>query len=168
LTARLLRAHVGRRPHDAAHFSTADRDRRLVVPAPGERFCQPEVEHFRTDVIGGPARCALQDDVGRLQVAMDDAYQIKPFSRSDRRVLMRLDPSKLDLKNPRVHRTDNDFAVAWAKMYGKGRVFYTTLGHVEANWDKPEMQAMVTGAIKWALGLVEADITPRPAPQGGR
>ena len=53
-------------------------------------------------------------------VLTDEIYQIKPFSRSDRRVLMRLDASKLDLKNPRVHRTDNDFAVAWAKMYGKG------------------------------------------------
>ena len=66
-----------------------------------------------------------------------------------------------------MHRTDNDFAVAWAKMYGKGRVFYTTLGHVEANWDKPEMQAMITGAIKWALRLVDADITPRGACRWG-
>ena len=96
----------------------------------------------------------------------DEIYQIKMFSRANTRVLMRLDPSKLDLKNPRVHRTDRDFAVAWAKMYGKGRVFYSTLGHVEANWDRPEMQAMVAGAIKWALGLVEADVTPRPAPSG--
>jgi uncharacterized protein len=92
----------------------------------------------------------------------DEIYQIKMFSRANTRVLMRLDPSKLDLKNPRVHRTDHDFAVAWAKMYGKGRVFYSTLGHVEANWDRPEFQAMVTGAIKWALGLVDADVTPRP------
>jgi type 1 glutamine amidotransferase len=96
----------------------------------------------------------------------DEIYQIKMFSRANTRVLMRLDPSKLDLKNPRVQRTDQDFAVAWAKMYGKGRVFYTTLGHVEANWDRPEMQAMVTGAIKWALGLVDADVTPRAAPSG--
>jgi type 1 glutamine amidotransferase len=94
----------------------------------------------------------------------DEIYQIKMFSRANTRVLMRLDPSKLDLKNPRVHRTDHDFAVAWAKMYGKGRVFYSTLGHVEANWNRPEMQAMVTGAITWALGLVDADVTPRPAP----
>jgi type 1 glutamine amidotransferase len=94
----------------------------------------------------------------------DEIYQIKMFSRANTRVLMRLDPSKLDLKNPRVHRTDHDFAVAWAKMYGKGRVFYSTLGHVEANWDRPEFQAMVTGAIKWALGLVDADVTPRPVP----
>jgi uncharacterized protein len=94
----------------------------------------------------------------------DEIYQLKMFSRENSRVLMRLDSTKLDLKNPRVHRTDNDFAVAFAKMYGKGRVFYTTLGHVEANWDKPEMQAMITGAIKWALRLVDADVTPRPPP----
>jgi type 1 glutamine amidotransferase len=87
---------------------------------------------------------------------------MKNYSRSNTRVLMRLDASNLDLANPRVHRTDKDFAVAWAKTFGKGRVFYTTLGHVEANWDKPEMQAMITEAIKWALRLVEADVTPRP------
>jgi type 1 glutamine amidotransferase len=78
---------------------------------------------------------------------------------------MRLDSSKLDLSNPRVHRTDKDFAVAWAKMYGKGRVYYSTLGHVEENWDKPEFQTMFREAIKWALGLVDANITPRPAPK---
>jgi type 1 glutamine amidotransferase len=95
----------------------------------------------------------------------DEIYQIKNFSRNDRRVLLRLDASKLDLKNPRVHRTDNDFAVAWAKMYGKGRVYYSTLGHVEENWDNPQFQKMFTEAIKWALGLVDANITPEPAPK---
>ena len=92
----------------------------------------------------------------------DEIYQIKNYSRADRRVIMRLDASKLDLNNPRVHRTDKDFAVAWAKMYGKGRVYYTTLGHVEENWDDPRFQKMITEAIRWALGLVNADITPRP------
>ena len=86
----------------------------------------------------------------------DEIYQIKMFSRANTRVLMRLDPSKLDLTNPRVHRTDHDFAVAWAKMHGKGRVFYSTLGHVEANWDRPEFQAMVTErssgrSVSWTL-----------------
>jgi type 1 glutamine amidotransferase len=93
----------------------------------------------------------------------DEIYQIKDFSRTTTRVLMRLDPSKLDLNNPRVHRKDGDFAVTWARMYGKGRVFYSTLGHVEANWDKPEMQTMIVEAIKWALKLVDADVTPRAA-----
>jgi type 1 glutamine amidotransferase len=49
-------------------------------------------------------------------------------------------------------------------MYGKGRVFYSTLGHVEANWDKPEMQKMFLEAIKWAMRLTDADVTPRRLP----
>ncbi|AMY09194.1 Cytochrome c551/c552 [Luteitalea pratensis] len=77
----------------------------------------------------------------------DEIYQIKNFSRTTTRVLVRLDPSKLDLNNPRVYRTDADFAVTWARMYGQGRVFYSTLGHVEANWDRPEMQTMIAEAI---------------------
>ena len=93
----------------------------------------------------------------------DKIYQIKDFSRTTTRVLMRLDPSKLNFANPRVHRKDGDFAVTWARMYGRGRVFYSTLGHVEANWDRPEMQTMIVGAIKWVLKLVDADVTPRAA-----
>jgi type 1 glutamine amidotransferase len=94
----------------------------------------------------------------------DEIYQVKNYSRENTRVLMRLDDSKLDLNNPRVHRKDNDFAVTWAKMYGKGRVFYSTLGHVEANWDKPEIQKMFLEAIKWAMRLTDGDATPRRLP----
>jgi len=100
----------------------------------------------------------------RSFVLRDEIYQIKNFSRDNLRVLMRLDASKLDFGNPKVHRTDRDFAVTWAKMYGKGRVYYSTLGHVKENWDNPQMQTMITEAIKWAMGLVDADVTPRPAP----
>ena len=95
----------------------------------------------------------------------DEIYQIKNFSRERCRVLMRLDTSKLDLNNPRVHRTDRDFAVTWAKVYGKGRVYYSTLGHVSENWDDVKFQRMYVEAIKWALGLTYADVTPHAAPQ---
>jgi type 1 glutamine amidotransferase len=101
----------------------------------------------------------------RSFVLRDEIYQMRNYSRDKVRVLMRLDGSKLDMKNKNVHRTDGDFAVTWAKMYGKGRVYYTTLGHVEANWDKPEFQQMMTEAIKWAMGLENADITSRPLPR---
>jgi len=96
--------------------------------------------------------------------ARDEIYQIKNFSRKRVRVLARLDASKLDLKNPRVHRTDKDFPVAWARNYGKGRVFYSTFGHTEESWDNPAMQTMWLEAIKWAMGMTNADVTPRPSP----
>jgi hypothetical protein len=95
-------------------------------------------------------------------VLQDEIYQMKDYSRDKVRVLMRLDAGKLDLKNPNVHRADRDFAVTWAKTYGKGRVYYTTLGHVQENWDNPQMQEMFIEAIKWATRMVDADVTPRP------
>jgi uncharacterized protein len=101
----------------------------------------------------------------RSFVLRDEIYQIKDYSRDKVRVLMRLDPTKLDLKRKNVHRTDGDFAVTWAKAYGKGRVFYSSLGHVPENWDDPSLQKMYTEAIKWALGLISADATPQPMKQ---
>ena len=97
-------------------------------------------------------------------VIHSEHYQMKGFSRDKLRILARLDPSKLDLAAPMVHRTDGDFPVAWAHMHGKGRVYYNNLGHTEEEWDLPVVQQMYFGAIKWALKLVDADITPRRLP----
>ena len=91
----------------------------------------------------------------------DEIYQVKNFSRDRVRVLARLDASKLDLKNARVHRTDKDFAVAWAREYGNGRVFYSTFGHTQESWDNPAMQTMWLEAIKWAMRMTNADVRPR-------
>jgi type 1 glutamine amidotransferase len=85
----------------------------------------------------------------------DEIYQAKEWSRDKVNVLLRLDESKLNFDNPRVHRTDKDFAVAWAKMHGKGRVFYSTLGHTKEAWDDPDIQKMYFEAIKWVLGMTE-------------
>lgn len=85
----------------------------------------------------------------------DEIYQMRLFSRANSRVLMRLDASRLDLTGRRVHRADRDFAVAWAKTYGKGRVFYSSLGHVKEAWINPDIQKMFLEAVKWAAGLTE-------------
>ena len=98
----------------------------------------------------------------RSFVLRDEIYQVRNYSRDKVRVLMRLDSSKLDLSTSKVHRGDRDFAVTWAKMYGRGRVYYSTLGHPKENWDNPRLQEMYTEAIKWAMGLVNADVTSRP------
>jgi len=48
----------------------------------------------------------------------------------------------------------------WARMEGKGRVWYTALGHREDVWTNPTFQQILVGGIKWALGEVQADVTP--------
>jgi type 1 glutamine amidotransferase len=91
----------------------------------------------------------------------DEFYQSREFSRDRIRVLLRLDVSKLP-PNAQVHRTDGDFPLAWAKMYGKGRVFYSSLGHAPSTWDNPDVYHMYFEALKWSLGLSDGDATPRP------
>jgi type 1 glutamine amidotransferase len=96
----------------------------------------------------------------------DEIYQIKGFSREDVRVLLRLDASKLDLSKKGVKRADRDFAVAWAKNYGKGRVIYNGLGHVPEVWERSDFQKMLSGMVQWAMGLVPGDASPlAPAAQ---
>ena len=105
-------------------------------------------------------------------VKFDEIYQPKEWSRDKVNVLLSLDPDKLDYNlpeggpNPRVHRTDHDFPVAWSKMYGKGRVFYSTLGHTEESWDDPDVKKMYFEAIRWALGMTEGSTATHARPAG--
>jgi uncharacterized protein len=102
------------------------------------------------------------------------------FSRDVDHVIMRLDASKLNEAQSRIpagrgvqgfqgaaaaRRPDGDMPIVWARKYGKGRVWYSSFGHEEVSLDDPRVQKMYIGAIKWALGLTEADITPRPLPK---
>ena len=98
----------------------------------------------------------------------DEIYQPKEWSREKVNVLLSLDASKLNYENnPRIHRTDHDFAVAWSKMYGKGRVFYSTLGHTEEAWDDPDIRKMYFEAIRWVLGMTEGSTASHPRVQAG-
>jgi uncharacterized protein len=84
-------------------------------------------------------------------VVNDEHYQLKEFSRDKIHVLARLDPTSVDLKAPLVHRRDADFPVAYTKRYGKGRVFYSTLGHGRELWDEPWLQKMYFEALRWTM-----------------
>jgi type 1 glutamine amidotransferase len=92
----------------------------------------------------------------------DEMYQPKSWSREKVNVLMRLDDSKLDYSKTPKARADRDFALAWSKMYGKGRVFYSTLGHTRESWQDPQIQTMYLEAIRWVLGGSEGSTATHP------
>jgi type 1 glutamine amidotransferase len=53
-----------------------------------------------------------------------------------------------------------DYPETWARMQGKGRVFYTSMGHREDVWENPKYQGLLLGALGWATGKLEVDVTP--------
>ena len=52
------------------------------------------------------------------------------------------------------------YPATWARKHGKGRVYFTSLGHRDDVWSNPTCQKIVIGGFNWALGNVEADVSP--------
>jgi uncharacterized protein len=53
-----------------------------------------------------------------------------------------------------------NFPSTWARREGKGRVFYTSLGHREDVWTGAVFQAILLGGFAWAMGNVDFDVKP--------
>jgi type 1 glutamine amidotransferase len=83
---------------------------------------------------------------------VDEIYQFRNFSRDRVHVLMSLDTTSVDLSAPEVARDDGDFALAWRRDYGAGRVFYTALGHLSETWLDDRFQNMLLNALIWLAG----------------
>ncbi len=83
----------------------------------------------------------------------------EPMTREAVRVLLSLDLGKMD--DPGL-RQDGDYALSWIRTYGKGRVFYCTLGHAQTAYTNPAVMRHYLAGIQWALGDLRADAAPKP------
>ena len=82
-------------------------------------------------------------------VIQDEIYQFKNYSRERIHVVLSLNPNE-HAKGTVPHR---DYPVAWCREFGKGKVFYTSLGHREDVWTHSVYQTHLMGGILWALGI---------------
>ena len=85
-----------------------------------------------------------------------------PYSRDNLHVLITMKPTTVyDCAG--CIRPDGDYAVSWIHHYGKGRVFYTVLGHTAADFWNPPILGHFLAGIQYALGDLDADATPSGA-----
>jgi type 1 glutamine amidotransferase len=89
--------------------------------------------------------------LGKSLQLEDEIYQISDFDYRGSHVLLRLDQSSVDLGKPGVHRRFYGWPLAWTRSYGKGRVFYTALGHEASVWRDARYQRTLTNAILWSM-----------------
>ena len=93
----------------------------------------------------------------------EEIFQFRePYSRKKLRVLLSLDTSTTNMGVPWIHRDDNDFALAWVRPYGEGRIFYCAFGHRTEIWWNPTILKFYLDAIQFATGDLEAPTAPRP------
>ncbi|MBV9467897.1 MAG: DUF1080 domain-containing protein, partial [Abitibacteriaceae bacterium] len=101
---------------------------------------------------------------GHFDIA-DEIYQFRtpPYDRTKQRVLLALNLARTPHKEG-MARPDNDYAVSWIKSYGRGRVYYCSLGHREEIYWNPQILKYYLNGIQFALGDLKADTTPLPQP----
>lgn len=81
----------------------------------------------------------------------EEWYSLKDF-RDDLHVIL-----TLDTKGMRGACYDRPpYPVAWTRMDGKGRVFFTALGDRPENWHSEFMLDLLAGGIRWAIRDVDA------------
>ena len=106
-------------------------------------------------------QCPACQHLGANWEVYDEIYQFKSYDQTKVHGLLSLDKHPND-------KTPGHYPISWVKSYGKGRVFYTSLGHREDIWtpntpagferknskEKAEAyQKHILSGIKWALGL---------------
>lgn len=90
---------------------------------------------------------------------VEEIYQYKAFDPAAVRVIQSLDFAGTPLKRPYAT------PVAWTRAVGRGRVFYTALGHNETTWADPRFRAQIAAAVRWAARRTPGSTTPNPEDQ---
>jgi type 1 glutamine amidotransferase len=85
----------------------------------------------------------------------EEWYSLKDFA-PNMHVLLVQDTSKM---HDKIYERPN-YPSTWAHMYGKGRVFYTNMGHREDVWTNPVFQQVLMGGFEWTLRRADADVKP--------
>ncbi len=86
---------------------------------------------------------------------MDEWYSLIDFSRDLHVLLVQETAHMIGVPYNRP-----PYPATWARMHGKGRVFYSSMGHREETWTSPTFQQILLGALSWTTGTVDADVTP--------
>lgn len=87
-----------------------------------------------------------------------------PYSRDRVHVLLSIDTERTQLPpkgtHPGVEREDGDYALAWTRNYGRGRVVYCTIGHGPQDFMQPKILEFYLGALQFIMGDIDGTTTP--------
>lgn len=111
--------------------------------------------------IDDPAHPVAAAFGGRGFRIAEEIYQFQqPYARDNVRVLLSLDTQTTNMNVKWLKRDDRDFALAWVRPYGNGRIFYTAIGHrTELYWN-PSILRLYLDGVQFAAGDLVAPAKP--------
>ena len=94
--------------------------------------------------------------LGKEFMWKDEIYQYNNFDPTVVRVLFSLNMAKSKPQMP-YH-----VPVCWVRSFGKGRVFFTSLGHNGSTWENETFHKHLIEGFKWSLKLTDGPSEPNP------
>ena len=93
----------------------------------------------------------------------EEWYNLMNLS-DDLHVILVQDTASMDTSNPNHAMYKRPpYPATWAKSYGKGKVFYTSMGHREDVWTNPFFQKVTLAGLAWITGKTQFDPKPNVA-----
>jgi type 1 glutamine amidotransferase len=111
-------------------------------------------EQVEVEAINSDPSFPSNRHLGPTYKVFDEIYILNGYQRKAAHALLDLD------QHPNT-RMPGHYPISWARNFGKGRVWYTSLGHREDVWESSDYQKHILGGIRWALALEEGDATPQ-------
>jgi uncharacterized protein len=127
----------------------------------GHPWTPADVTHVKIDDPKSPLTSMFK---GPFEIH-DETFQFREPTLRDRlHVLLSIDASKMEM-GPKhrilaARQKDLDFPLSWIKPYGKGRVFYTPMGHDPSLFRDPAILKHYLAGMQFALGDLKADMSP--------
>jgi type 1 glutamine amidotransferase/sugar phosphate isomerase/epimerase len=138
-----------------------------MLGARGARHRGGYVQESVLMALDDPAHPLLGAFGGKAYPWTDEIFRFHdPYSRKNVRVLLKIDTEKTDLSTylpddkDKCLRADHDYALAWIRNYGKGRVFYSALAHSPHVFEDPQMLRFYLDGAQFVLGDLSAPTTP--------
>ena len=128
----------------------------------GEALCARFTNH--SDIVEAiidveDARNPSTATLPKRWVRTDEWYNFIESPRGKVRVLAAIDETTY-----KGGTMGGDHPAAWCQQLGRGRVWYTALGHTEASFTEPLFLEHLLGGIQVAAGVKPADFKPNPIP----
>ena len=84
----------------------------------------------------------------------DEWYNFVSSPRANTQVLISIDEATYD---PETSPMGADHPMVWWHWVGKGRVFYSALGHTTDTYQEPQFRDFIKGAITWGLAAPDSN-----------
>ncbi len=144
-----------------ARFSNAGDRADPYIKMLGAEFIQHGKQQVATLRCADPSFPGCADFKDGLEL-MEEWYSFKDYQK-DLHVIFAQETEGMEKTGKDSVYARPPYPATWARMHGKGRVFYTSLGHREDVWTHASFQSILAGGITWALRQAEADVTPNLA-----